>query len=320
MSNEKISIIVPCYNVENYIVKCINSIKEQTYNNLEVLMINDGSKDSTEDIIKEMIKNDNRFSYYYKENGGSSDARNYGLEKYTGEYVCFIDSDDYIEKDYIELLYKAIKENDVKISVCGFNRVYENKINIDKMTTNIIDYNLKPAAWNKMYHRSLFEENILRFPVGKWYEDLGTTSKILFLVGEKYAIVDKPLYNYIQNGSSIMHTYDDRIFQIYDIMDSIEIFCKENKIYNKFKGKIEAMYIYHILIGTIYRSSFHKEFSKSMINDIINHVEKKYPDWYNNDFIKNQSIIYKTFLKCVKCRNINILYFLLKHFSKYFCL
>ena len=107
----KVSIIVPCYNAQDYIKNCIDSIKNQTYQDFEVLMIDDGSKDNTKKIIQKEIKDDQRFSYFYKKNGGLSDARNYGLTRAKGEYVCFIDSDDYISQDYVELLYYSIQKN-----------------------------------------------------------------------------------------------------------------------------------------------------------------------------------------------------------------
>lgn len=317
MKNEKISVIVPCYNVEKFIERCIESLKKQTYKNIEVLLIDDGSKDNTEKIINENIKNDDRFKYYYKENGGLSDARNFGLDRFLGEYVCFIDSDDYVEDDYIELLYSAIKKNKVKLSICEFKRIYKDKETIDKMDNTIVDLSIRPAAWNKMYHKSFFTEKNLRFPVGKWYEDLGTTSKVLFLLDDKYAIVNKPLYNYIQNDTSIMHTYDNRIFQIYDILESVSDFCKENNIYKQSKERIEFMYIYHVLIGTIFRSSFHKDFSKDMIKNIINIVEEKYPNWHKNKYIKTQSTVYRIYLNCIKNKRINTVYYLLKQFARY---
>ena len=317
MNNDLISIIVPCYNAEKYIKKCIETIKNQTYKNLEVLLINDGSKDNTEKIIKKETSKDKRFKYYYKENGGLSDARNYGLDKFTGEYICFIDSDDYIEPNFIEELYNCIKNNNCKISVCGLKRVYEDKVTYDKINKDVVNTCIIPAAWNKMFHKSLFLDTNIKFPFKKWYEDLCAISKVIFFSNGSYAVVDKPLYNYTQNNSSIMHTYDDRIFDIFYVIDDLEDFLKKNNIYDKYKENIEFINIYHILIGTIYRSSFHKDFSKELIKDIIEKVEKKYPNWKNNKYLKKQSFVYKMYLKLVQYKMCALLYFLLKHFAKY---
>ncbi len=254
--------------MEKNMKKCISSIKKQSYKNIEVILVDDGSKDKTKQVIKKNIDNDIRFKYYYKKNGGVSSARNFGLKKATGEYICFIDSDDYVEKDFIKLLYESIKENNSDVAACYFNRIYGDKVNINTVTSNFYDLIKYPAPWNKMYKMSLFKESNIEFLEGKWYEDLGVSSKILML-SNNISIVDKPVYNYIflSNSSSIMHTYDDRIYQIYDIVEDIEQFAKENKLYEKNYKNIEFIHIYHILVGTIYRSSFKGDFSKETVKE-----------------------------------------------------
>ncbi len=306
-NSDLISIVVPCYNVEKYVQRCIESIKEQTYTNLEILMIDDGSKDNTKKIVKEKIKEDKRFCYYYKKNGGLSDARNFGLQKATGKYVCFIDSDDYIEKSFIEKLYSAIKREKSQIAICDINRVYENKTKADGINEFMVETCMKPAACNKMFLRELFvKENIL-FPVGKWYEDLGTTPKLTLKY--KWSVVKEPLYNYIQNSSSIMHTYDDRIFEIYEIIENLENYAKEKKIK---KDVLEFINIYHILIGTIYRSSFHKNFKKMMVKNITEYVSNKYPEWYKNKYMESLPYFYKCYLKFLKWHMYSLIYWMLK--------
>ena len=188
-----ISIIVPCYNMEKKIKKCICSIKKQSYKNFEAILIDDGSKDKTKEIIKKNIKNDKRFKYVYKKNGGVSSARNKGIEKAKGKYICFIDSDDYVEKNYLKELYKCLIENDSDVSACYFNRIYDKKSVINRVD-NEIDLLKFPAPWNKLYKTELFKKNNIKFPVGKWYEDLCVSSEILFKLN-KVSIVNKPLYN-----------------------------------------------------------------------------------------------------------------------------
>lgn len=310
-----ISIIVPCYNMEKKIKKCICSIKKQSYKNFEAILIDDGSKDKTKEIIKKNIKNDKRFKYVYKKNGGVSSARNKGIEKAKGKYICFIDSDDYVEKNYLKELYKCLIENDSDVSACYFNRIYDKKSVINRVD-NEIDLLKFPAPWNKLYKTELFKKNNIKFPVGKWYEDLCVSSEILFKLN-KVSIVNKPLYNYIfiQNSSSIMHTYDDRIYQVYDMVEDIEKFAKNNKLYNKHKDKIEFICVYHILVGTIYRSSFRDDFNKNTIKSITSYVEKKYPNWYKNNEIKNLPFVYKTYLKFLKFHCYNLIYIMLKLFN-----
>jgi hypothetical protein len=174
---------------------------------------------------------------------------------------------------------------------------------------------MNPAAWNKMYLKELFIKNDIIFPFGKWYEDLGTTPKLTLLY--PYSIVKEPLYNYVQNTSSIMHTYDNRIFDIYEVIEGLEQYLKEKNLEDKKYDNIEFINIYHILIGTIYRASFHKEFNPKMINDIYNYVLGKYPNWFNNKYIKNLPFIYRLFLKCLKIKAYFIIYLNLKIFGKY---
>lgn len=313
---DKISIVIPCYNMEKFVKKVIFSVKKQTYKNIEVILVDDGSKDKTKEIIKKQIKDDKRFKYYYKKNGGLSSARNFGLEKVTGKYVCFVDSDDYIEKDYIEKLYDSIINNKTKLSICAFNRIYGNKINVNGYKNNFTSLITHPAAWNKMYDIDLFKENDIRYYEGKWYEDLGVTTKIL-MVSDNVSIVEKPLYNYIfsANPNSIMHTYDERIYQIYDIVEDVEKFARGKNLYVKQYENIEFIHIYHILVGTIYRSSFLKNFKIKTIKDIIKYVSAKYPKWYKNKYIKNLPIIFRIYLYFIRIKATFIIFILLKLFK-----
>ena len=120
-----ISIIIPVYNAELFLDECIKSLIKQTYKNLEIIFIDDGSKDESKKIIEKYLNIDSRIKYFYKENGGACSARNKGLEEMTGEYVCFVDSDDYVENDYVNKLYSSIKENKANIACCNFSRVNE---------------------------------------------------------------------------------------------------------------------------------------------------------------------------------------------------
>lgn len=314
----EVSIIVPCYNCEQTIEKCIKSIKNQSFKNFEVLLIDDGSTDNTSQIIKKNIQQDNRFQYHYKENGGVYDARNYGLEKIKGEYISFIDSDDHVEKDFIKLLLEAIQKNNVKLSACSYKMIFKNnikfKININPINIELIT---SSALWNKLFHKSLFQDQNLKFPTGKFYADLAITSKIIFDIGQDYAIVKKPLYNYAQYSNSIIHTSDDRIYQIYDILEDITQYFKTNGRYHELKEKIEFLWIQHVLYATIGRACNHKNFSKKMIKEIIDHVEKKYPNWRENPYINKQQILFKTYINFLKYNQITIIYITIKYFFSY---
>ena len=312
---DKISIVIPCYNMEHLVEKCIDSIKNQSYTNFEAIFVDDGSQDKTKEVIEENIKDDERMIYAYKENGGLSSARNFGLEMATGKYISFIDSDDYVEKDFLMELYNNLIENESDISVCYFYRVYENKTDLNKVQNGFYNLVRFPAAWNKMYKTSLFKDNDITFPVGKWYEDLGTFPK-LFMMTNKISIVEKPLYNYIQNSSSIIHTYDERIYSIYDIAEANEAFAKQNHLFDRYHDELEYLNVYHLLIGTVYRSSFMDDFDENTVKDIARYVTDKYPNWNKNKGIKKLSLFFRIYLKALYHKQYRIIVFLLKKLNE----
>ncbi len=309
---EKISVIVAVYNIEKYLEECLTSLQNQTYSNYEILVVNDGSTDNSEKIIKSFLKN-KKFKYLKKENGGLSSARNFGLEHATGKYIAFIDGDDYIEATYLEKLYNTLSDEYVDISICAFERNYSNKTNYNSVRAGDVMTFRYPAAWNKLYKKSLIDKYKLRFPVSLWYEDLSFTTKAL-LVGN-FSITNDYLYHYRQNDSSITHTYDDRIFQIYPIVEDVVKFAKKEKLYEKFFTELEFMHIYHILVGTIYRISFHKKFSIKNIKEIYDYVFLKYPKWYKNEYIKDLPFYFKVYLKALKYHLNIIIFIMLKLFN-----
>lgn len=215
--NPLISVVVPIYNVEEYLKICINSIIDQTYKNIEILLIDDGSTDNCPSICDEHAKLDERIKVIHKKNGGLSDARNVGISIATGEYISFIDSDDFVTTDYIEYLYSLIEKAKADISVCQMQMVNENgspiKTNVilkDKIirgTKNCIydflyDGAIDTTAWRKLYKTSLFKENKIEYPVDKYNEDVYTTYKLV-MKSSVIAIGSKQMYMYRQRKGSI---------------------------------------------------------------------------------------------------------------------
>lgn len=213
--NDLVSIIVPIYNVEKYLETCIESIINQTYKNLEIILVNDGSTDNSLTICKKYEKKDDRIIIIDKQNGGLSDARNAGTLKSKGKYICYIDSDDYVEKDYIKCLYNSIKTNKTDISQCcinyvddegnflkkiGYekNQVFDSKqLIIDTMEKNKLE---NTVVWNKMYLSSIMKKHL--FPKGKIHEDEYITYKVIY-ESKKVSMVSECLYNYRQQENSI---------------------------------------------------------------------------------------------------------------------
>lgn len=216
--NDLISIIIPVYKVEKYLDRCVNSVVNQSYENIEIILVDDGSPDKCPEICEEWARKDCRVKVVHKKNGGLSDARNKGLEFAGGAYVCFVDSDDYVAKTYVETLYGLICGKKTDISAVSLKEVFSFEPDINKNTTGegiITVFEGKDAmkqlffndtfanyAWNKMYKRDLFED--VKFPVGRKMEDLGTTYKLL-LKAERIAYSTEVLYYYFQREDSILH-------------------------------------------------------------------------------------------------------------------
>ncbi len=230
--NELISVIIPIYKVEKYLRKCLDSVINQTYKNLEIILVDDGSPDACPQICDEYAKNDDRIKVIHKENGGQSTARNAALDICTGEYIAFIDSDDYVDKMYIEKLYKAAKDKNAQIAICSFFYTDETgKIwKGDKLENKVVSGDEKmfcffrsneciDAACFKIYHNSIWKD--LRYPIGKVAED-ASISDITFMKANAVCFIDEYLYYYFQRGDSAMGKFKNNGTKI--ALDSIEAF------------------------------------------------------------------------------------------------
>lgn len=232
-----ISVIIPVYNVEKYIQKCIESVIKQTYENLEIILVDDGSLDKC-GIICDYYKDiDSRIKVIHKKNGGLSDARNVGIDIANGEYIMFLDSDDYISIDICEYLYNLISTYKAEISICGFYEAYEDKIiePIYKDKLLIMDgkegikeilkeKNFNTSAWAKLYKSSLFKD--IRFPYGKISEDLFTIYRI-FDRSSKIVFGYEPKYYYVQSPNSIMRSsFNLKKLDTLEALSQIKIFIK----------------------------------------------------------------------------------------------
>ncbi|GAA2900061.1 glycosyltransferase family 2 protein [Enterococcus pseudoavium] len=207
-----ISVIVPVYNVEDLLSKCVDSILIQSFKDFELLLINDGSKDKSGNICEEYAKKDSRISVYHKKNGGLSSARNYGIEHAHGNFITFIDSDDFVDKSMLKILYDNMIENDADLSITGVRDIYDGKISIDvgreKMLLNseetlelmLMGKKINVYAVSKLYKRSIFKN--IKYPVGKAYEDSYIIVDILRKCSTIF--VDTiPQYNYYHRADSI---------------------------------------------------------------------------------------------------------------------
>lgn len=213
-----ISVIIPIYNVRNYLRRCVDSVCNQEYRNLEIILVDDGSTDESGRLCDEYAEADTRIKVIHQKNAGLSAARNSGIDVAQGEYIVFVDSDDWVHESYVSHLYELLQENDSDIAICSYYYVDRDYAVLPPLATESVEtisgdeavyrctdvrisekYNV---AWNKIYHRSLFKT--IRYPVGKINEDEFTSYK-LYKLANKVTITDKCLYYYYQRSDSIMN-------------------------------------------------------------------------------------------------------------------
>jgi len=210
-----ISVIVPVYNVENYLIKCLESLVYQTLKDIELICVNDGSTDGSLAILEDYQKKFSQVKVYTKSNGGLSDARNYGLKHAVGEYIAFVDSDDYVSLNMFEILYEAIKQEEADLCIAQIKEVYptyEKELVDHNETYPLLGH---PTVWNKLYKHEWIKKYQIEFPVGLWYEDNVFTYKYL-LNHPKIVYVNDFLYYYRKDRvGSIMSLTPIRRFMIF---------------------------------------------------------------------------------------------------------
>lgn len=254
---QKISVIVPIYNAEDYLGACLDSILCQTYRDFELLLIDDGSPDGCGKICDEYSKDDERIRVFHQSNQGVSSARNLGLSKSTGEFVLFVDSDDTIHSDLLSDVVKAVKKHGVDIVIFHYQAIdthgkilYSAHIDLLPEVPFTMETNPKllmtPASLcNKFIRKSLFNDFV--FPPDSWYEDLWMTPRIYLRAENIVYIGKKPLYNYLLRPGSIMHSanleklYSDRTKVLRDLLT----YFKTNNLFEKYKEELEALTIFH---------------------------------------------------------------------------
>ena len=255
----KVSVIVPFYNVEGYIEKCLDTLVNQTLEDIEIILVNDGSKDNSILIAKKFLENyPKKIVYLEKENGGLSDARNFGIPYAKGEYIAFLDSDDYVEKNMYEEMYALAKKENSDMVQCNFYWEYidKNKKKIGDMQkySNKKELIIKGRveAWNKLIKREILGNEEIRFPKGLRYEDVEFTYKLAPYL-EKVSFIDKPFIHYIQRQNSISNSQNERTAEIFDILDNVIKYYKEKNIYEEYKNELEYIYIKTVFCRSLLR-------------------------------------------------------------------
>jgi glycosyltransferase involved in cell wall biosynthesis len=315
---ELISVIVPVYNVEKYIRKAIESIRNQTYQNLEIILVDDGSPDESGNICDVLAKRDDRIKVIHKENGGAATARNAGLGVMTGEYIAFVDADDYMEASYIETLYQLIRDNDAEVAICGFTTVDENGSvmaidalhglewnsisEIQMMTGNdIILQDLQGhwehvAPWGKLFRADLYRE--IRYPAWFAHEDEAVFVQVFDQV-KKVAITEEKLYFYVQHSGSLMNTAyseKDRITCLTMWRERLEYYQDGNPTHAMLLGRVRQAYV---AWNVLYLSLHADQMTKAQQKELKREMRRHFWSLFQRPFLFNARDSIKMVIKCM---------------------
>ncbi len=289
---KKVSIIVPVYKVYDYLDKCLDSLVNQTLDDIEIIVVNDGSPDNSQEIVDEYVKKyPKKVFSYIKENGGLSSARNYGIKKAKGEYLAFVDSDDYVEYDMFERMYA--KAHDTKADVVCCQIVYRYNLYAEKKEFQHLDYfgksiseeprllmEAKSYAWNKIYKKELWDNFV--FP-NQYFEDSAVVYNVLYNAN-KIEAVNLPLYNYIkERPGSITSEVSPKTYDIFKSCDSILRFYRKQSDYDKLEPFVEEVCIRHLRIRLLYLYNTKEiRFSWKFYNTIKKYLKENIPNYRKN--------------------------------------
>lgn len=283
---KKVSVIIPAYNTESYMSECIESLVHQTLEEIEIIIVDDGSKDNTLQILKEYEQRyPEKIRVFHKENGGQASARNLALEYAKGEYLGFVDSDDWVSLDMYEKMYKKAKEENADVVVCNMTEHFPDQEVCHSYNNmkNKLDY--AGSSCNKIF-RHAFAAGIT-FPKGLWYEDF-EYSAIQLMKAERVAFIDEGLYHYNCRPGSTMHNDNShKNKDIMTVLNHISDYAKENGLEERYTEELEYLYVDHILITTINRlQEQNSKDKKEVIEFLRKEVLKRYPLFYKNKYYK----------------------------------
>ncbi|MDD7267806.1 MAG: glycosyltransferase family 2 protein [Lachnospiraceae bacterium] len=270
----KVSIVIPVYNVEVWLERCLDSVLQQTYRELEIIMVNDGATDHSEEICRRYLEQDDRLRYVYQENQGLSAARNRGQQEATGDYVIFIDSDDYIHPDMIALLVDRAESSGAEVTVCGIMNVYQNSSTPQYQDTEfeaacdkedflrwyLVGDRVPGSICNKLLKKSLTDK--LAFPVGKIYEDANYTFDLVRLANSFY-VTTRPYYYYFHRSNSITTSaYSPKMLECIRVYREFAAWIKAQYPQLRTEAAFRLHYAYFVVFDAMLRSPDFRQFTE----------------------------------------------------------
>lgn len=290
----RLSVIVPCYNVEKYLDNCVGSILSNDIDDMEIVLVNDGSKDNTLKVIRKLEKKHKCIKVVDKENGGLSDARNAGFKVAKGEYVAFVDSDDSVNKNMFKDMLDKAYEGDFDLVVCGVKMIYnDHELDVTPGFSKDLEnkeevmnqmYDFYPSACNKIYKRKFFKD--LKFKKGIYYEDVEFMYRLLTNV-RNVGVVDGFYYEYLQREDSITYTYSDKLYDMVNNFDSIIDYYKDNKIFEEYREELEytfVRYSFATFIKRLAKCKDKKKFNEG-VSYVLDKAHKYFPEYKKNKYL-----------------------------------
>lgn len=285
-----LSIIVPVYNGEKTIERCLVSLLRQS-ERVKIIVVNDGSIDSTEDIVLNLKKDNDNIYYFYKENNGISNARNFGVDKVETEFFGFLDSDDVVKEDMAYKMLRAIKDND--ICMANFTWVYEDGLRKEAFDVGYKDKHeiiekMFSTLWNKIYRTSWFRNTGIRFPSGLRYEDTSVLIRLAYYM-DRVAYIDEAFVDYYQIDGSITHTFNININDMIAVFDGIKEFYINKNAFDEYRPELEYLTIRFFLGSSYLRACriVDKNIRKDTLDKGWNYLNSTYPNFKDNKYLNN---------------------------------
>lgn len=296
---KKVSVIVPVYNTEKYLNKCLDSLVAQTLDDLEVIVVDDGSTDASTSIIKEYAtKYPNRVRAYYKKNGGQATARNLGIEMAQGKYMGFVDSDDYIDIKMYEILYELAEKTYADMAVCNYRYVStENETELEltpyvpyKKCKTPAEQFIDPlvAPWNKLFLSEIIQTTKIQFLEGYIYEDTAFFIKLIPYL-KQVSYVEEALVTHVFRGSSTMNANrGKRVGNIFPVLNSILIYYKEKDFYSEYQKELEYFCIKLLLCSSLARIALvrDRKLRKNLLSQTTTMIRINFSKYHKNPYFK----------------------------------
>lgn len=301
----KVSVIVPVYNVEKYLTKCLETLVKQTLKDMEIIVVNDGATDHSAEIIDSFACKYPQIISLTKPNGGLSDARNYGIPYATGEYIGFVDSDDYVDIDMYEKLYAKAKEEDSDIVECDLHHVFPDGTMDTEVGERIQDKKQmlmmgRSVVWNKIYRREWLLNTGIVFPKGCIYEDVEFFVKLVPHIG-KYSYVDAASIYYVQRGDSINNKQTLKTLDILKVLQHIKDYYVEQNWYEEYQDALEFFYT-RILLCSSFSRMCHiadKKEREEALQKNWDILQQNFPNWHKNKYLKQLKTKRGFYMRCI---------------------